>query len=168
MAVTAGSVLNPESRSDLYHARCKWTKAIVDLWLSPATRSLMPVERSLWYDSRCLKSARTSAGVAAGAGAGGTECSGAGGTAAPPLAEDAAAGAGGATGGGENMSEKNAKLKRRWTAVATHQARVTAHQGREVDLAHGIAGKAAVPSIVSAASDAIGGGAGASAALDAA
>jgi hypothetical protein len=27
MAVTAGSVLNPESQSDLYHARCKWTRA---------------------------------------------------------------------------------------------------------------------------------------------
>ena len=52
--------------------------------------------------------------------------------------------------------------------MATNQARVTNHQGREVDVVHGVAGKAAVPSIVSAASDAIGGGAGASAALDAA
>ena len=49
--------------------------------------------------------------MAAGAGgAGGTECSGAGGTAAPPLDEDAAAGAGGATFGGESMSEKHAKV----------------------------------------------------------
>ena len=111
MAVTAGSVLNPESRSDLYHARCKWTKTIVDLWMSPAARSASPVERSLRYDSRCCNRARTSAGVAAGAGgAGGTECSGAGGTAAPPLDEDAAAGAGGATFGGESMSEKHAKV----------------------------------------------------------
>ena len=113
MAVTAGSVLNPESRSDLYHARCKWTKAIVDLWMSPAARSALPVERSLRYDSRCCNRARTSAGVAAGAGAGGTECSGAGGTAAPPLAEDVAAGAGGATGGGESKSEKYTKVMRR-------------------------------------------------------
>ena len=95
MAVTAGSVFNPDLQSDMYHARCKLTKARVDLWMSPAARSALPVERSLWYDSSCCNCARTSAGVAAGAGAGGTEWSGEGCTAAPPLAEDAAAGAGG-------------------------------------------------------------------------
>ena len=113
MAVTAGSVFNPESQSESYHARCKLTETRVDLWMSPAARSALPVERSLRYDSSCYNRDRTSAGVAAGAGAGGTECSGEGGTAAPPLAEDAAAGAGGATGGGESKSENTAKVMRR-------------------------------------------------------
>jgi hypothetical protein len=88
--------------------------------------------------------------VAAGAGAGG---------AAPPLAEDAAAGTGGATGGG--VSKSAAKVMRRQAAALTHQV-------REVDVAHGVAEKAAVPGLVWAASDAMGGGAGAGAALDAA
>ena len=97
--------------------------------------------------------------MAAGVGAGGAEGSGEGSAAAPPLAEDAAAGAGGATGGGVNKSA--AKMMRRQTAALTHQV-------REVDVAHGVAEKTAVPGLVWAASDAMGGGAGASVALDAA
>ena len=54
MAVTAGSVFNPDLQSDMYHARCKWTKARVDLWMSPAARSALPVEHRAYLLTRLL------------------------------------------------------------------------------------------------------------------